>query len=67
MKLSIVCTECREKFIMRGDFSWEELECPACGFKGPVIGRIVNGQEEYFHDEWDSSEDVTEALPKVEE
>lgn len=52
---------------MQGDFSWDELECPACGFKGPVIGRIVDGKEEYFHDEWDSSEDVTEALPQVED
>ena len=69
MKFKLVCTECREKFSIRGDTAWDGITCPACGFTGNVIGRIVDGNEEYFQDseEWDDSQDVTEVLPRVEE
>lgn len=65
MKFKLVCTECEEKFTIRGDVAWDGLECPACGFKGNVVGRIVDGNREYFTDEWSESEDVTEVLPVV--
>lgn len=67
MRFKLVCTECQEKFTIRGDVAWDGLECPACGFKGNVIGRIVDGQREYFAEQWDAADDVTEVLPKVEE
>jgi len=65
MKFKLVCTECEEKFTIRGDIAWDGINCPACGFTGNVIGRIVDGNREYFTDEWDASEDVTEVIPKV--
>lgn len=67
MKITLVCTECQGRFTIRGDVAWDGLECPACGFKGNVIGRIVDGEKHYFTDEWSDSEDVTKVLPKAED
>lgn len=61
MKFKLVCTECGEKFTIAGDKSWDGIECPNCGFNGNVVGRIIDGEKQYFEDET-----VTSVIPVVE-
>jgi DNA-directed RNA polymerase subunit RPC12/RpoP len=61
VKFKLVCTECSEKFTIPGDVAWDGIECPACEFKGNVIGRIVEGEPQFFEDET-----VTKVIPVVE-
>ena len=60
VNIKLVCTECQEKFTIRGDVAWDGIECPACGYVGNVIGRILDGVTTYFADE-----DETTQLPVV--
>jgi hypothetical protein len=60
MRITLVCSECRGRFTLRGDVAWEGIECPACGYVGNVIGRIMDGKTHYFADE-----DETTQLPVV--
>ena len=60
MKITLVCSECQERFTIRGDVAWDGIECPACGYVGNVIGRIMDGKTTYFADE-----DETTQLPVV--
>jgi hypothetical protein len=60
MNIKLVCTECQEKFTIRGDIAWDGITCPACGYVGNVIGRILDGETTYFADE-----DETTQLPVV--
>jgi hypothetical protein len=48
MKTTLVCTECSHRFTMPGDFSWDNVTCPACEISGGVVGRIMDGLVEYF-------------------
>jgi hypothetical protein len=61
VKINLVCTECEERFSIQGDVAWDGIKCPACGYVGNVIGRILDGEKMYFADE-----DETQTIPKVE-
>lgn len=59
-KTKLWCTECYNSFYLTGPFDWQEIKCEDCGFTGPVVGTVKNGEEIYFTD----VEETTE-LPKV--
>lgn len=56
MKITLVCTECQERFTIRGDVAWDGIECPSCGYVGNVIGRILDGKTTYFEDEEETTQ-----------
>lgn len=60
MKITLVCTECDERFSISGDMSWDDVTCPGCKYVGNVIGRIMDGERHYF-----ANEDETQVIPKV--
>lgn len=60
VKITLVCTECDERFTLPGDVAWDEVQCPGCKYVGSVIGRIMDGERIYFADE-----DETTEIPKV--
>jgi hypothetical protein len=59
--MKLWCTDCCTSF--RTDSQdWENITCSHCGLVGDVVGRIIDGNEEYFTDQSE-----TTMIPVVEE